>query len=187
MSRRRALALVLAGLLAAVAAAPAVATAVTPRGGSGAVRVTLDRARVATALGDGFDFSSKITNTSRKPLAGLVAHLNIASLRGGVYVDPEDWSPRRTQYLQPLAPGASIDLSWSVTAVNGGRLGVYVTVLPSRAPHTEAAGLAVGAPIDLRVAERRTLNSGGVLFVALGVPGLLALAMAGVRARRPRT
>jgi hypothetical protein len=149
--------------------------------------VALDRARVATALGDGFDFTSTITNTSRKPLSGLVAHLNVASLRGGVYVDPEDWSPRRTQYLAPLAPGRSIDLSWSVTAVNGGRLGVYVAVLPSRAPHTAAAGLAVGAPIDLRVAERRTLNSGGVLFVAVGVPGLLALAMAGARARRRPT
>ena len=147
----------------------------------------LDRARVATALGDGFDFTSTITNTTRRPLAGLVAHLNIVSLGGGAYVDPEDWSPRRTQYLAPLGPGASVELSWSVTAVNGGRLGVYVTVLPSRAPQTASAGLAVGPPIDLRVAERRTLNSGGVLFVALGVPGLLALAMAGVRARRRRT
>jgi hypothetical protein len=187
MSRRRALALAVAGLLAAVAAAPGAVTAATPRGAPGAVTVTLDRDRVATALGDGFGFTSTIRNTSRRTLTGLVAHLNIASLRGGVYVDPEDWSPRRTQYVQPLAPGASIDLSWRVTAVNGGRLGVYVTVLPSRAPQTAATGLAVGAPIDLRVAERRTLNSGGVLFVALGVPGLLALAMAGARARRGRT
>jgi hypothetical protein len=186
MSRRPSLAVAtLACVLAAGAAAPTAAAA--PGDARGAVTVTLDRARVATALGDGFGFSSRITNTSRRPLAGLVAHLNIVSLGGGAYVDPEDWSPRRTQYLSPLEPGGSVDLSWSVTAVNGGRLGVYVTVLPSRPPNTPSAGLAVGPPIDLRVAERRTLNSGGVLFVALGVPGLLALAMAGLHARRRRT
>jgi hypothetical protein len=188
MSVRRALIPVLATLVAAGAAAPpAAASAGKPRGASAAVTVTLDRERVATALGDGFGFTSTITNTTGRPLAGLVAHLNIVSLGGGAYVDPEDWSPRRTQYLAPLGPGASVDLSWGVTAVNGGRLGVYVTVVPSRAPQTAPAGLAVGPPIDLRVAERRTLNSGGVLFVALGVPGLLAVATAGVHARRRRT
>lgn len=180
MSRPRALAATLLAALAALTAGAGPAAAASSDG----VTVALDRHRVATRLGEGFGFTSTITNRTARPLTGLVAHLNIASLRDGTYVDPEDWSPRRTQYLAPLAPGASKDLSWSVTAVNGGRLGVYVTVLPSRPPQTPASGLAVGAPIDLRVAERRTLNTDGVLPLVLGVPALLALAMVGVRTRR---
>jgi hypothetical protein len=176
MSRAAALVLAVVSLALAAAAPAAAAPGDT-------VTVTLDRARVATRLGDGFTFSSTIRNTGRRPLSGLVAHLNIASLRGGVYVDPEDWSPKRTQYIASLPAGESTELSWSVTAVNGGRLGVYVTVLPGRPPYTGSAGLAVGPPIDLRVAERRTINSGGVLYVALGVPGLLAIAMAWLQSR----
>ena len=140
-----------------------------------------------TSLGGGFAFTSTITNAGARAATDLVAHLNIASLDPDAYVDPEDWSPRRTQYLAPLRAGRSAKLSWRVTAVGGGRVGVYITVLPARGPQTAAAGLAVGEPIDVRVAERRTLNNDGVLLVVLGVPGALALAMVGTAARRRRT
>ena len=123
-----------------------------------------------------------------QPLAGLVAHLNVVSLTPGVYVDPEDWSSQRTKYLPAVAPGRSVRIPWKVTAVNGGRFAVYVVAIPRRSPGTTSAGLAIGRPMTLRVAERRVFNSGGVLFLTLGIPALLALAMVAVRAvrRRPR-
>jgi hypothetical protein len=68
--------------------------------------------------------------------------------------------------------------------VSGGRFAVYVVAIPRRAPETPAAGLAIGRPLTLRVAERRVLNSGGVLSLALGIPAFLGLATVGVRRRR---
>ncbi len=62
------------------------------------------------------------------------------SLRDGVYVDPEDWSSRRTRYLATIPTGGSTTITWKMQAVNAGRFGVYVAVLSrtgaSRPPTT---------------------------------------------------
>jgi hypothetical protein len=187
MSRRRALLALLACL--AVTGAPAAAAAAgSPPRTPPSVVVSLDRSGQAERLGASFAFGSTIANVGRTPLAGLVAHLNVVSLTPGVYVDPEDWSSERTKYLPAVAPGRSLRVPWKVTAVNGGRFAVYVVAIPRRLAGTTSAGLAIGRPMTLRVAERRVFNSGGVLFLTLGVPALLALSMAAVRAvrRRPR-
>ena len=84
--------------------------------------VTLDRARVSTQLGQKFSFRSTITNRGSTPASGLIAHLNVLSLRPGVYVDPEDWSPQRTVYLRTIAPGGSTTTTWRMHAVNAGHL-----------------------------------------------------------------
>ena len=97
----------------------------------------------------------------------------------GVYVDPEDWSSERTRYLPPLAPGGSIEVPWTVKAVNSGHLAVYVTVLGAGRP-------VIGPALDARVASRTTIDAGGALPLAVGVPALLGVAALGVRRRRPR-
>jgi hypothetical protein len=165
----------------------AAATLVTPAGGTAknaqsGIAVSLDRAGVTTRLGKSFDFSSTITNSGGTRLDGLVAHLNVVSLTRDVYVDPEDWSDERTRFLAPLDPGRSAKTGWNVKAVNSGRFAVYVVVVPIRA--TEARPLAVSPALAAHVAERRTLNSDGVLPLALGVPALIGIAMLGVRRRR---
>jgi hypothetical protein len=136
------------------------------------VSVTVDRTRISTQLGAKFVFRSTVTNRGATVARGLIAHLNILSLRPGLYVDPEDWSSDRTKYLDPLPPGGSTTLAWTVQAVNTGDLGIYVAVLPESA----AAGPpATGPAIEVSVAGRRTLNAGGVVPLALGIPGFLAL------------
>ena len=187
MTRRRGLAPALA-CVAIVVAAPVVPAAGAASGGGSpaAVRVGLDHARVSTRLGAGFGLGSTITNVGRRPLAGLVAHLNVVSLTNGVYVDPEDWSPQRTKDVPALAPGQSARIGWRVNAVNGGRFAVYVVTVPRGSPRNASAGLAIGPPLGLRVTERRVFNSGGVVFLAVGLPGLLGLATIGTRARRRR-
>jgi hypothetical protein len=164
-------ALVVAALVVAalVAAAPAAA----------APEVSMSRARVDTRIGADFRFSATISNLGSAPLEGLIAHLDVVSRDPGVYVDPEDWSDERTRYLPPLAPGASIVVPWTVKAVNAGRFAVYVVVLGGDRP-------LAGPALDARVSERRTIDAGGVLPLAVGLPGLLGLALLGVRARRPR-
>jgi hypothetical protein len=156
-------------LAAALVAAPAAA----------APELSMSRARVSTLIGADFRFSTAISNPGPAPLDGLIAHLDVVSRDPAVYVDPEDWSSERTRYLAPLAPGASLEIPWTVKAVNAGRFSVYVVV--------QGAGRPLAGPaLDARVSERRTLDAGGVLPLAVGLPALLGVALLGVRARRPR-
>ena len=145
--------------------------------------VSNDRTAIATKLGHKFVFHSTIRNDSTAPAGGLVAHLNVVDLSGHTYVDPEDWSSHRTLYLAPIPAGASTTLSWPMNAVNSGTIGVYVAVLlRSGAPVPPTTG----PTLRVRIQDRKTLNSGGILPLALGLPGLLGLTALGVRFGRGR-
>jgi hypothetical protein len=148
------------------------------------VEVSLSRAEVATRLGDRFSFVSTVSNLSGKRASGLVAHLNIVGLSENIYVDPEDWSEDRTKHVPSLGPGETARLSWSVKAVSGGQAAIYVVVLPGEEPARAPQGLAVSPALDVEITEHRTLNSGGVLPLALGVPAALGLATLVTRRRR---
>lgn len=149
---------------------------------AGAATVSLDRTRISTQLGQHFTFTTTIRNDTAQTEDDLVAHLNVLSSDPGTYVDPEDWSAHRTRYLSPLAPQEVREVTWTVTAVNSGSITIYVAVLPRHG----AGQVAVSSPLRVEIAKRRTLNSGGVLPLALGIPALLGLTALGVRARRPR-
>src|SRR6187551_1472488 len=95
----------------------------------GRVEVQISRAHVSTELGGKFTFTSTVVNRGTTPAEGLIAHLNVLSLRPGVYVDPEDWASQRTRYLRPIPPGGTLTTTWHVQAVNVGSFGVYVAVL----------------------------------------------------------
>jgi hypothetical protein len=143
--------------------------------------VDVDRTSVSTALGKTFVFHSTIANPSDIAVSNLVAHLNVLSLRRGVYVDPEDWSSQRTRYLAPIPPNGSVTLTWKLQAVNSGSLGVYVAVLPaSGAPQRPTTGPAV----HVSIVRRQTLNSGGILPLALGIPLLFGALALGLRLLR---
>lgn len=149
--------------------------------GPAQVSVTVDRARISTKLGGKFAFRSTVTNRGSADASGLIAHLNVLSLKDGVYVDPEDWASNRTRYLDPIPPGGSVTTTWRMQAVNDGDFGIYVAVLPesgvARPPTT-------GPAIHLAVAERKTLNAGGIVPLALGIPVLLGLMTLGLRIYR---
>jgi hypothetical protein len=150
---------------------------------SAGVAVANDRATVITKLGHKFVFHSRIENRGAAAATGLVAHLNVVDLTGHTYVDPEDWSSQRTRYLAPIAPGGATTITWRLNAVNAGTIGVYVAVLPkSGAPVPPSTGPTVRVSIQ----DRKTLNSGGILPLALGIPCVLGLLALGVRLRRRR-
>jgi hypothetical protein len=145
-----------------------------------AVAVSVDRTAISTKLGEKFTFRSTISNDGSGSAASLVAHLNVLSLRPGVYVDPEDWSSNRTRYLAPISARGSTTIDWEVQAVNAGSIGIYVAVLPA-----SGEGQPTTSPtVHVTIAERRTLNSGGILPLALGIPALLALLALGLRVSR---
>lgn len=167
-------------LFALAAVAPSAASAKTA---PPAVVVSLDRQEVSTKLGESFEFTSTMANHGSREVSDLVAHLNIVGLSKNIYVDPEDWSDERTRHLPPVGPGESAKVSWRVKAVTGGDAAIYVVVLPGKDPATAPDGLAVSPALDVHISERRTINSGGVLWIALGLPALLGIAALVARRR----
>jgi hypothetical protein len=162
-------------LLVVVGAAPSLVHA--------AVTVSTDRTEVSTSIGRDFSFSTRVANRGSTATPPLVAHLNVLSLRPGVYVDPEDWSSRRTVFLGPIPAGGSRSITWKVKAVNSGDIGIYVAVLPDSGA---AQPPVTSQTIHVRIAQRRTLNSGGILPLAAGIPALLGALAVGVRFSRKR-
>ena len=146
------------------------------------VSVEVEPTSLKTELGQDFSFRSTITNRGSSPAVGLVAHLNVLSLRPGLYVDPEDWSEERTRYLAPIPAGGSTTITWNITAVNSGILGVYVAVFPA----TGAGRPITGPTVRADIAACETIDAGGIVPIALGVPALLAALAVGVRLRRRR-
>jgi hypothetical protein len=169
-------------LLCALVAA---AVLVTPNEVSAAdlLGVNVDRSRIQTELGHKFSFRTTIANRGSAVATGYVAHLNVLSYDRGVYVDPEDWSGERTRYLRPVPAGGTATITWRMQAVNAGRFAVYVAVLPQTSGGDRPT---IGPAIAVTVAKRTTLNSGGILPLALGVPALLGVAWLGLRMRRRR-
>jgi len=146
-----------------------------------AVTVELDEGPVHTQIGQKFTFVTTVANTATSPASGLVAHLNVLSDDPGVYVDPEDWSSHRTQYLPAIPAGGTLPVTWTVQAVNSGNLTVFVSVLPRHGAGT----IVTSPPLRVSVGQRRTLNSGGVLPLVLGIPTAIGLVGLGTRRRRP--
>ena len=174
MIRRRLVVPALAVSVALALAGPALS-------GSNRIAVTVDRTAISTSLGHKFSIRSRITNNGGSAASSLVAHLNVLSLRPDVYLDPEDWSSHRTRYLPAIPVGGSVTITWRMQAVNAGSIAVFVAVLPQSG---EPRPPATGPTVHVSIARRTTLNSGGILPLALGIPALLAALSVGLRLRR---
>jgi hypothetical protein len=165
-----------AGMLLLLAAARSYAAP------SGVIVISDDRTSVSTRLGQSFSFHSTVTNRGPTAAAGLIAHLNVLSVRRGVYVDPEDWSSQRTRYLPMIPPGGKAVVTWRIKVVDSGSIGIYVAVLRAGAHDPPVTG----PTLTMAIADRRSLDAGGILPLALGMPALLLLLLLGVRLARRR-
>jgi hypothetical protein len=154
---------------------------VAPAADAAQLVVSVTPTSVATKLGHTVVLRSAITNRGSQATGPLIAHLNVLSFRAGTYVDPEDWSSHRTRYLAPIPAGGARAITWRINTVNAGSIGVYVAVLRGGSTPPVA-----GPTVRIRIADRRTLDAGGILPLALGVPGALALLALVVRLRRRR-
>ncbi|MEZ5079983.1 MAG: hypothetical protein R2878_04835 [Thermoleophilia bacterium] len=145
-----------------------------------ALHVNAAPGRLTTDLGRTVTFTTTITADPDQASGPLIAHLNIMSLRPGVYVDPEDWSADRTRYLSSLPAGTTQTLRWSVKAVGSGTFGAYA----SFGRPTGSAPPTASPVVTVDVAGRRTLNPSGIGPLAIGVPVLLAIGAGAIRLRR---
>lgn len=153
------------------------------RSNSDHIVVELNRRQMEAGPGEKISLESRISNGADASLEGYVAHLEILTTDESVYVDPEDWSPERTQYLDSLAAGDSVDLTWSVQAVTSGPIIIYVSVTsPS------SGAVSSSNPLNLNVGGQRKVDSSQVMPLVLYTPAavLLLLGMTYARRRRHR-
>jgi hypothetical protein len=157
------------------------ATALPAKAPDPGVVVELDQSDLDAGPGEKLSFVSAVTNDGGTTLQGYVAHLNILTTDADVYVDPEDWSPERTQYLDPLAPGETTELTWSVQAVTSGPLILFVSVT---SPDTDT--VVSSGPLNLDVHGQRVVDSAGVTPLVLWTPASVLLLLGLVLTRRRR-
>ena len=140
------------------------------------VEITVDLAFATVNTGDSIFFDTVVTNPLGEPSAPLIVAMNIINLdQEGDVVDPEDWSPERTQYVDELAPGASVTLSWRVNAILDGDYIVYMVVMPEPAGRDATSQAVSSTGIHLTVKPFTRLNPRGILPLVLGAPLVLGV------------
>ena len=66
------------------------------------------------SAGDEIEFNTVVTNNGTQASPAFHVAMNIIKMGSGDPVDPEDWSPERTQEVDSLAPGESVEQAWVV-------------------------------------------------------------------------
>ena len=153
------------------------------------LQMTVDLEYVTVEAGDEITFKTVVTNNGSETTPPMNVAMNIVNAgKGGDPVDPEDWSPQRTQSIDPLQAGGSVEHAWIVDAILKGDYMVYLTVIPTPAG-PEATSQPVASPgIHLTVSEFSNSNPGGILPVAIGMPlALVLISLLPRRSKRWRT
>jgi len=140
------------------------------------LQISIDMAYKTVQQGDHIIYNTVVTNNGAADSPGLCLAMNIINLdAAGDIVDPEDWSPQRTQYLPTLAAGESATSSWRVNAILDGDYLVYMVVIPEPEGADATSQVLASSGIHLIVTPFTKLNPGGVLPYAIGGPVVLVV------------
>ena len=136
--------------------------------------ISLDTEYRETFTGDKIEFTTVVTNNSTNPSTALILAMNIINLdANGDVVDPEDWSPERTQYLESLASGESSTRTWIVTPIFEGDYLIYIVVIPTPESQEATSQPISSSGLHLTINAGTGLNPGGVLPLLIGIPVVL--------------
>jgi ABC-2 type transport system permease protein len=142
--------------------------------GEGTLQITIDEAYQQVKTGDTVEFNTRVTNSGSEASPPLIVAMNVINLdAAGDVVDPEDWSPQRTQYIDTLAAGATADTHWIINTILEGDYMVYMVLIPEPENSESTSHPVATSGIHLTVAPFTRLNPGGVLPYVVGVPLLV--------------
>ncbi|HLO30162.1 MAG TPA: ABC transporter permease subunit [Anaerolineales bacterium] len=148
---------------------------------SAGLQITIDKTSATAKTGDKVEFHTTVTNHDSADSPPLIIAMNIINLdASGDVVDPEDWSPERTQYVSPLTPGNSVTQSWVLNTILDGDYMVYMVLIPAPVNQTASSHPLTSMGIHVIVNRFVRINPGGILPFAVGIPILLILLMAGL-------
>ena len=147
--------------------------------------ITVDAQSKQLKTGDTIEFNTLVTNNGTEASPPLIVAMNVINLDAtGDVVDPEDWSPQRTQYIRVLAPGESVTQSWIINTILEGNYMVYMVLLPEPESAETTSQPVSSAGIHLTVDPFTRLNPGGVLPYVIGGPIVLLVITFLVQQRR---
>jgi len=166
--------LMIAGLIVAfLVASPALAYQAKQTSGEN-LQISIDADVSEVKTGDTVEFNTTVTNGDAEASPPLIVAMNIINLDAkGDVVDPEDWSPQRTQYIESLAPGQSANLHWIINTILDGDYMVYMVLIPAPASKESTSQAIATSGIHLTVTPFTRLNPQGVLPYVIGAPVLL--------------
>ena len=142
-----------------------------------AVSVVIEPTDSAVVLGESLSISVTVTNDGDDPTAPLVAHIDITDPGQDNSVDPEDWTSTLSKSVGVLDAGESRAVAWDMQPISGGTFTVYAVALADGDD-----GLAVSNAMIVTVDDRRSLDPGGILPIAIGMPTFIgALLLVRVR------
>lgn len=151
------------------------------------IQISINQDSVKVKAGDPVLYNTVVTNVGTLPTTPLTVAMNIINLDAkGDIVDPEDWSPQRTQYLEPLAPNDSTELDWRVNAILDGDYMVYMVAIPIPDKEDDTSQPIASSGIHLTVTPFTRLNPAGVLPYTIGGPVILLLIIVYIYWRRNR-
>jgi len=140
------------------------------------LQISIDMAYKTVQQGDHIIYNTVVKNNGAAESPALCLAMNIINLdAAGDIVDPEDWSPQRTQYIPTLGAGESATQAWRVNAILDGDYLVYMVVIPEPAGREATSQVLASSGIHLLVTPFTKLNPGGVLPYAVGGPLVLIL------------
>ena len=140
--------------------------------------ISIDTTYKTLKTGDTIDFNTTVTNNGGEISPPMFVAMNIINLaQDGDPVDPEDWSPERTQAIVPLAGEQSASQSWTIHAILDGNYMVYMVLIPEPSSSQNTSQPVVSTGIHLTISPFTSLNPEGVLPLALGMPIGLILIM----------
>jgi hypothetical protein len=151
------------------------------------LHISVDLDYTVVKAGDKVVYNTMLNNSGTEASPPLSVAMNIINLdAAGDVVDPEDWSPQRTQYLESLGPGQSTKQSWVVNAILDGDYLIYMVLIPEPAGQKATSHPVASSAIHLTVTPFTKLNPRGVLPYAVGGPIVLLLGMSLLRRHRRR-
>lgn len=149
------------------------------------VQISVNMEAKTVKASDSIFFDTVVTNTAAEPSPMILVAMNIINLEHeGEAIDPEDWSPERTQSIDSLAAGQSATLSWRVNAILDGELMIYMVAIPQPEGKHVISHPIASPGIHLTVTPFTKLSPMGVLPVAMGGPLLLLMIIYFVNLRR---
>ena len=150
-----------------------------------ALSMSIDEETKDVRAGTPIEYHTVVTNGGSEASAPMIVAMNIINLsKTGDVVDPEDWSPQRTQYVDAIPAGQSTTLAWRINAILDGDYMVYMVAIPSPSGPQATSHPITSPGIHLMVSKYTRLNPGGVLPYAIGGPVVLGLVIFLVFKRR---
>lgn len=138
------------------------------------LEISIDMNYAVVKTGDKVEYNTRVMNNSPQASPALIVAMNVINLDAqGDVVDPEDWSPERTQYIQSLGPGQSAELHWIINTILAGDYMVYMVLIPAPGGTESTSHPIATSGIHLTVTPFTRLNPGGVLPYAIGAPLVL--------------